>query len=546
MSEYAPVRTITKIEANPALTSRRDEYRKMRVAAYCRVSTDEEDQMNSLDTQVKYYTGKIAETPNWTMVGIYADEGITGTRTDKRDKFLKLMRDCEKGKVDLILTKSTTCFARNTVDSLTWVRKLRAMGIGVYFEEQNLDSLKAENETLIGFFSVMSQAESESISANVKWGIQKRMKNGTYSLSFKMLGYRKDAEGNPYIIPEEAEVVRTLFRMVLDGASMGMLKEYLESNHIKTPKGKDEWSLTVIRYMLSNEKYVGDVLYQKSYTTDCISKKAKINRGEVTRYLISNNHPAIIDRDTFNLVQAELARRTNKRKKFDSAITEQGKYSGKYALSELLICGSCGSSYKRTSKVAKGKTTYYWRCISRIEHGRTYCKDSAGIEEQMLHEAICRCLSKMMENSGEVFSLIQSNLSYAVSGNSAALDVFSIEKQMNELKEDIQQMTELAARTEGDPERYEVELKKMFDQLVILRGKLDLAKSQASQSDTVNAEVARIMDILKQTDMSFTEFDDVTVRRLVECIQVCGNKKIIVTLKGGYQAEEELKREVAA
>ena len=164
----------------------------------------------------------------------------------------------------------------------------------------------------------------------------------------------------------------------------------------------------------------------------------------------------------------------------------------------------------------------------------------------MLHEAICRCLSKMMANSGEVFSLIQSNLSYAVSGNSAALDVFSIEKQMNELKVDIQQMTELAARTEGDPERYEVELKKMFNQLVVLRGKLDLAKSQASKSDSVNAEVSRIMDILKQTDMSFTEFDDVTVRRLVECIQVCGNKKIIVTLKGGYQVEEELRRLEAA
>ena len=542
MSEYAPVRTITKIEANPALTSRRDEYRKMRVAAYCRVSTDEEDQMNSLDTQVKYYTGKIAENPNWAMAGIYADEGITGTRTDKREKFLKLMRDCEKGKVDMILTKSTTRFARNTVDSLTWVRKLRAMGIGVYFEEQNLDSLKAENETLIGFFSVMSQAESESISANVKWGIQKRMKNGTYSLRFKMLGLRKGDDGVPYIIADEAEVVKTLFRMILDGASLGQLKEFLESNNIKTPEGKDVWSISVIRYMLSNEKYVGDVLYQKTFRTDCISKKAKVNRGEVTRYLISNNHPAIIDHDTFNLVQAELARRNNKRKKLDSAITEQGKYSGKYALSELLICGSCGSSYKRTSKVAKGKTTYYWRCISCIEHGRTYCKDSAGIEEQMLHDAICRCLSKMMENSGEVFSLIQSNLSYAVSGNSAALDVFSIEKQMNELKEDIQQMTELAARTEGDPERYEVELKKMFDQLVILRGKLDFAKSQASQSDSVNAEVARIMDILKQTDMSFTEFDDVTVRRLVECIQVCGNKKIIVTLKGGYQAEEELRK----
>ena len=546
MSEYAPVRTITKIEANPALTSRKDEYRRMRVAAYCRVSTDEEDQLNSLDTQVKYYTGKIAENPNWTMVGIYADEGITGTRTDKREKFLKLMRDCEKGKVDMILTKSTTRFARNTVDSLTWIRKLRAMGIGVYFEEQNLDSLKAENETLLGFFSVMAQSESESISANVKWGIQKRMKNGTYSLRFKMLGLRKGDDGNPYIVADEAEVVRALFRMILDGASLGQLKDFLESNNIKTPEGKDVWSISVIRYMLSNEKYVGDVLYQKTFRTDCISKKAKVNRGEVTRYLISNNHPAIIDRDTFNLVQAELARRNNKRKKLDSAVTEQGKYSAKYALTELLVCGSCGGSFRRTSKSAKGKTTYYWRCVSRIEHGKTYCKDSAGIEEQMLHEAICRCLSKMMANSGEVFSLIQSNLSYAVSGNNAALDVFSIEKQMNELKVDIQQMTELAARTEGDPERYEVELKKMFDQLVILRGKLDLAKSQASQSDSVNAEVARIMDILKQTDMSFTEFDDVTVRRLVECIQVCGNQKIIVTLKGGYQAEEELRKIEAA
>ena len=223
MGDYAPVKTITRIEANPALTSRACEYRKLRVAAYCRVSTDEEDQLNSLDTQVKYYTGKIAENPNWMLAGIYADEGITGTRADKREKFLKLMRDCEKGKVDMILTKSTARFARNTVDSLSWIRKLRAMGIGVYFEEQNLDSLKEENETLIGFFSVMAQSESESISANVKWGIQKRMKNGTYSLRFKMLGYRKDEDGNPYIIVEEAEIVKMLFQMICLNSDMRMI-----------------------------------------------------------------------------------------------------------------------------------------------------------------------------------------------------------------------------------------------------------------------------------------------------------------------------------
>ena len=542
MTNYTPVRTITKIEANPILSSRKDEYRRLRVAAYCRVSTDEEDQLNSLETQMQYYTSKIAENPNWSMVGIYADEGISGTRADKRDQFMKLMRDCQKGKVDYILTKSTTRFARNTVDSLTWIRKLRAIGIGVYFEEQNLDSSKVENETLIGFFSVMAQSESESISGNVKWGIHKRMRNGTYAVRFDMLGYRKGDDGQPYIVHEEAEIVRALFNRFLDGATMGQLKEFLESQNILTRQGKAEWSASVIRKMLSNEKYVGDVLYQKTYCVDCISKKVKVNRGEVTRYLISNNHAPIIDRDTFNLVQAELSRRNSKNKKMDSAITEQGKYSGKFALSELLICGSCGSYYRRRAKVANGKTTQYWRCINRLEHGKKYCKDSAGIEEQMLQETICRCLSKMLEDSQEVYSLIQSNLAYAVSGNSAALDVHLIETQMKQVKQDADNMMEKMSKTEGSTELYEKALSELFEQLVALRTQYEQARAQSEQSESVNAEVQRILNILQNTEISFTEYDDLTVRRLVECIQVCGKDKIIVTLKGGYQAEEELRR----
>lgn len=542
MNNYTPVRTITKIEANPILSSRKDEYRRLRVAAYCRVSTDEEDQLNSLETQMQYYTSKIAENPNWTMVGIYADEGITGTRADKRDKFMKLMRDCQKGKVDYILTKSTSRFARNTVDSLTWIRKLRAIGIGVYFEEQNLDSSKVENETLIGFFSVMAQSESESISGNVKWGIHKRMRNGTYAVQFNMLGYKRGDDGEPYIIPEEAEVVREMFNRFLDGASLGQLKDFLESKKVLTRRGKSEWSISVIRGMLSNEKYVGDILYQKTYRADCISKKVKVNRGEMTRYLVSNNHAPIIDRDTFNLVQAELSRRTSKNKKMDSAITEQGKYSGKFALSELLICGSCGSAYRRNSKVAKGKTTYYWRCVNRVEHGTKYCKDSAGVEEKMLQESICRCLSKMLEDSQEVYSLIQSNLTYAVSGNSAALDMHLIETQMKQVKQDADNMMEKMSKTEGSTELYEKALSELFEQLVALRTQYEQARAQSEQSDSVNAEVQRILNILKTTEISFTEYDDLTVRRLVECIQVCGREKIIVTLKGGYQAEEELRR----
>ena len=542
MNEHIPVRTVTKIEANPILSGKNNEYRRKRVAAYCRVSTDEEDQLNSLSTQIQYYTSKISENPNWTLAGIYADEGITGTRTDKREQFLKLMRDCEKGKIDYIITKSTSRFARNTVDSLSWVRKLRSKGVGIYFEEQNLDSLKTENEMLIGFFSVMAQSESESISANVKWGIQKRMRNGTYSVRFNMLGYRKDEDGNPEIIPEEAEIVQDIFRRYLDGASLGQLKKHLESLKIKTPSGREEWSFPAIRHMLSNEKYVGDVLFQKTFREDCISKKIKVNHGEMTRYLISNNHTPIIDRDTFNLVQEELSRRSSMRKKSDFAITEQGKYSGKYALSELLICSCCGGTYKRTSKVAKGKTTYYWRCISRIEHGSSYCKDSVGIEERVLHAAICRCLAKMMENDQEVLTLVQSNLSYAISGNDDVFDVFTIERQICQLKDEINRLTELASKTEGNTERYETELKKMFDQLVVLRDKLNLAKIQVLQNDTVNSEVSRITDMLRSTNMNFTEYNDITVRRLVEYIQVCGKEKIIVTLKGGYQAEEFLNR----
>ena len=532
------IRTITKIEANPALFSRTADNRKLKVAAYCRVSTDEEDQLNSLETQMKHYTGKISENSEWTFAGIYADEGISGTSVDKRKEFMRLMRDCQKGKVDYILTKSTTRFARNTVDSLTWVRKLRAIGVGVMFEEQNLDSLKAENETFIGFYSVMAQSESESISGNVKWGVRKRMKNGTYKVRFDLLGYSVDKDGNPYIVPAEAEAVRTIFKMFLDGASLLQLQQYLEGNGFKTPRGNSVWQRSVISYMLKNEKYVGDVLYQKTYRRDCISKKVLRNNGELTRYLISNNHPAIIDRETFNLVQLEIARRSNKRKKSDKGLTELGKYSGKYALTDLLVCGCCGGAYKRTCKNETDKKVYYWRCINRIDHGTTACRDSFGIEEKKLHSAILRCLSKMMSDREEVVRLIQSNLQYGISGNAATLDVYNLENQIAQLNEDMTIFMDRAASTGGDVDKYEAELKKMFEQLTALRNLLETAKSQAAQSETVNNEVARLTALLMEADLNFSEFDDVTIRRIVECIQVNTDKHILVTLKGGLQGEE--------
>ena len=533
------VRTVTKIEANPLLVRANDEFRRKNVAGYCRVSTDAEDQINSYQAQIAYYTETIAKNPNWTFVGIYADEGITGTSTNKRKDFMRLMRDCEKGKVDYILTKSISRFARNTVDSLMWTRKLRAMGIGVYFEEQALDSLKAENEMLIGMFSVIAQSESENISANVKWGVRQSMKSGTYMTNFTCFGYRRGKEGVPDIVEEEAEVVRTLFNRYLDGDSVDQLKEYLEGNHILTHTGKAEWNRQTIRDILTNEKYVGDLLLQKSYITDCITKKSKRNRGELPKDLVSNNHEPIIDRDTYNLVQVEMARRGNKRKKSDLSITEKGKYSGKYALSDVLICGCCGSYYKRIGKIKNGKKQYVWRCLNRRENGTQYCSDSVGAEETKLHAAICRCMTRMFSERDEVIGVIQSNLQYALSGDTNALSAVALETQIKEHQEQCDKLMALAETTTGDPDRYEAELMKTYGKINELRKQLDLAKAQVETNESLNAEVKRVMQLISDTDVSeFVEYNDVFVRRLVDSIRVMPDRKIIVTLKGGKQDEE--------
>ena len=270
---------VTRIDANPMLARKRNDTKRLRVAAYCRVSTDDEEQLNSYEAQIAYYTEAIAKNPSWIFAGIYADEGISGTMTAKRKNFLRLMDDCEKGKVDMILTKSISRFARNTVDSLSWVRKLRAMNIGVYFEEQAIDSLKAENEMLIGLFSVIAQSESENISANVKWGVQQRMKNGTYRSNFKCFGYKRGENGIPEIVQEQAEIVRTIFDRYLDGASCGQICDCLMQIGAPTPSDGKPWHRKTIEKMLRNEKYAGDLILQKTFTCDPISKKKREMRG---------------------------------------------------------------------------------------------------------------------------------------------------------------------------------------------------------------------------------------------------------------------------
>ena len=247
---------------------------KLRIAAYCRVSTDDEEQLTSYEAQRTAYIDKIMGNPDWTMAGIFADEGITGTSARKRPEFLRMIRQCRQKKIDLILTKSISRFARNTVDCLTYVRLLKEHGIGVFFEEQNINTLETDSEMLLTLLGAFAQAESESISANVRWGIRQAMREGKANICYKYLyAYEKGEDGRPRIIPDQAEVVKSIYDRFLAGASLRQIKEWLESEGIPNVAGKEEWTISAIRSILTSEKYCGDVLLQKTFISDCIRKR---------------------------------------------------------------------------------------------------------------------------------------------------------------------------------------------------------------------------------------------------------------------------------
>ena len=325
---------VITIPAKPEMSGGKTIQRQKRVAAYCRVSTDEEEQLSSYEAQKTYYTDKIVCNKEWTMVGIFADEGITGTSAKKRPEFLRMIRLCKQKKIDIILTKSISRFARNTVDCLKYIRILRELGIAVVFEKENINTLESDSELLITLLGAFAQAESDSISANVRWGKRQAMREGKANIQYKKLyAFEKGSDGNLRIIPEQAEVVRRIYRQYLSGMSLRMIKHELESEHIPNAAGGTTWTTTVLRSILTNEKYCGDVLLQKTFTSDCISRKVIKNTGQLPMYLIQDHHEGIVDRSTFQASQTELARRTSVRSPSKkNAPTGKSSYASKYAL----------------------------------------------------------------------------------------------------------------------------------------------------------------------------------------------------------------------
>ena len=279
---------------------------------------------------------------------VYADEGITGCNTTHRDGFNSMVQDALAGKIDLIITKSVSRFARNTVDCIKYVRELKAMGIPVIFEKEGLNTMHATSEIYLSMHGIFAQSESESLSGNVRMGKAMSAKKGNVPFCYKsFLGYRRGADNQPEIDPEQAEIVRLIFDRYLAGDSLTVIKHHLERECIPSPTGKPTWSVTTIHSILTNEKYKGDALLQKTYVIDCITHKSKKN-DDRPQYYVENNHPAIVPKEVFDRAQEEMARRTSKRKvKEVGTKTESGKYSGKYALTDMMICGRCGTPYRR-------------------------------------------------------------------------------------------------------------------------------------------------------------------------------------------------------
>ena len=323
--------TISPLTHLPELASR-----KRRVAGYARVSTDKDEQFTSYEAQIDYYTQYIKRNPEWQFITVYTDEGLSGLNAKKRDGFNQMVSDALAGKIDLIVTKSVSRFARNTVDSLTTVRKLKDKGIEVYFEKENIYTLDSKGELLITIMSSLAQEESRSISENVTWGQRKRFADGKVSLPYKrFLGYRRGADGFPEIIEEEAAIVRKIYRAFIDGQTTNAIAKMLTAEGIPTPGGKQKWQASTIRSILTNEKYRGDARLQKAFTVDFLTKKTKKNEGEVPQYYVHQSHEAIIQPEDFDRVQAEFARRE----------AYGRSYSSKSIFSSKIVCGDCGAFY---------------------------------------------------------------------------------------------------------------------------------------------------------------------------------------------------------
>lgn len=535
-----PKKIVTVIEPKRSMAVDKEKYRQKRVAAYCRVSTDSEEQLVSYANQKKVYTEMIGNRKDWCFAGMFADEGKSGTRADKRPEFNKMINACLAGKIDYIITKSVSRFARNTVDCLDYVRMLKSKGIGVYFEEQQIDTLKTDSELYLVVYAGFAQSESESISKNIIWTVRNKFEEGIPVFMYKrFLGYRKGADGAPEIVPSEAAIVERIFNLYLAGETVDNISKLMQAEHPQIPGKNISFSKGMIMSMLANERYCGDAILQKSVTVDCIEKKRKKNTDEAPMYYVQNSHPAIIDRVTFNKVQEELARRRAKSPaSTKTAITSSGKYS-RYALTDVLICGECGTRYRRVTWSRNGVKRIVWRCINRLDYGKKYCKESPTIFEDKLKEAIVRAVNKFNDQDNATYkALMRATIGEALGLNGDPEEVDLLERKIEALNNKMLALVNESVASGEGIETHESEFMSLSQELELLKQRIATIQESAATDSGNQDRLEQIQAIIAEREHNRTEYDDSIVRQMVECIKVYPGGRLEIIFGGGYLVEE--------
>ena len=527
---------------NPTDESSR-EIRKLRVAAYCRVSTELEQQQSSYDIQIEYYTRHIMQNPNWIFAGVFADDGRSATNTFRRDDFNQLMDQCLKGKVDMVITKSISRFARNTEDCISWVRKLKEKNVAVYFEKENLNTLDDSTEMILTILSSQAQEESRAISTNVKWGYARKFEKGE-STRQRSYGFRKAPTGEMCIVEEEAAVIRNMALWFLDGDSLERIKHRLEDAGIETTTGKKTWSTGTIYNILTNEKIMGDVLLQKTFTADYLTKRRVKNSGQQKQYYVKNHHEAIIPKTVYYKIQEEIARRSSLKKAGTrKGKTAQGVYSSKYALTGIMVCNECGAHYRRTTWAKNGKKVIVWRCINRLEHGTKRCHESPTLKEEVIQEAIMGKLHSLSIDQEEENFLngVKEDILRAAKVVGGACTEEEIDKTIEELRDQLMDYVGMAAREHGGENWYSDRMRKLGLQISELKKRRESIREQEKIRDEyeyLDQEVSRI--ICETGGTSGAEFDNIFIRQIVREIRVISKNKLQIQLRTGMMLDVNL------
>ena len=544
MPQTAVKKKVSMIPAKPQYDrSIKLSEKKLRVAAYCRVSTELEEQESSYEAQVEYYTRKIEETDNWKMAGIYADDGKSATNTKKRDDFNAMIKDALDGKIDMILTKSVSRFARNTVDSLLTIRKLKEKNVAVVFEKEGVNTLDGTGEILITILSSLAQEESRNISENTRWGVVRRFENGKMIVNHnKFMGYTKNENGDLVIVPEEAEIVRLIFRLYLEGYSAKKISQYLEENRIKTATGQDKWYDSVIFKMLRNEKYMGDALLQKTYTVDFMTKKKVVNKGIVPQYYVEDDHEPIIPKELFYRVQEELARRASMNK---SAVTrkknQKSKFSSEYALTGLLLCGVCGQEYRRVTWSRNGKKKIVWRCSNRLTNGTKHCKKSETLEEGALNRAVMEAINRITRGDGDFVGAFRQNVIRVIGSYGGEQEPDEYDEKIKEKEEEMVALIAENAKTGSYTQEFDERYRSIAEEIEILKKEQTEVRKKKRLAESYEQRVKDMDAFIKGSTCQIPEFDNDLVRRLISSIKVVSAEKLIIQFQSGIVMEQEIR-----